>query len=471
MSLLRRVFRGHDSHVEPPACSPTQAARPRLGGLCASTAVSETLFAVVDLETTGLSARGQDRIVEVSIELFNARGQTFESLTSLVQPGRSVGAYWIHGISDDDVSEAPSFEVLAERIHGLLRGTVVVGHNVAFDISFLRAAFERAGMQLPVDAFVADTMRLAPCFYPQLGVEYDRRLPTCCDVMGIGSGTNHRAAGDAAATRAVFDRCLQLGEKRGWRTLSDFGIESLRTVWRPGAAARRLQSSSPCWNERVEVGLPDEPSPLRSVIQTIPAEFEAASSADAVTEYRTLLERVVEDRLVTDEEVAVLRQAALATRLTRQALIDVHCEMLADQASCSQSGDGDLERLAWALDLTDQDVRAAIRRAPDQPGKSRATADDVRGRSEGKVVSFTGALNGEIHGLPITRLQAAALAEASGFTFSPNVTKRVDILVVANPDSQSAKGLKARATGIQVVAEQVFWRRLGGIDAARARLS
>ena len=63
-----------------------------------------------------------------------------------------------------------------------------------------------------------------------------------------------------------------------------------------------------------------------------------------------------------------------------------------------------------------------------------------------------------------TREIAEQLAIRAGFQVATTVTKKLDILVVADPDTQSGKAKKARLYGIRVVHEPVFWSAIG-IDA------
>jgi len=64
-------------------------------------------------------------------------------------------------------------------------------------------------------------------------------------------------------------------------------------------------------------------------------------------------------------------------------------------------------------------------------------------------------------GEPVTRAQAYRLALDAGLTVLENVTKRLDVLVVADPLSESGKAKKARAYGTRIVAEAVFWHSIG----------
>jgi NAD-dependent DNA ligase len=79
----------------------------------------------------------------------------------------------------------------------------------------------------------------------------------------------------------------------------------------------------------------------------------------------------------------------------------------------------------------------------------------------GKTVCFTGALAGRLEGSAITRDLAHQLAIAAGLSVSARVTKATDILVVADPNTQSSKARQARRLGTRVMAEAAFWRAIG----------
>ena len=80
---------------------------------------------------------------------------------------------------------------------------------------------------------------------------------------------------------------------------------------------------------------------------------------------------------------------------------------------------------------------------------------------QGKTVCFTGELTSRINGEPITRDMAEALAEKAGLFVSSNVSKKLDLLVVADPNTQSGKAKKARQYGTRIIAEPVFWQGIG----------
>ena len=86
-------------------------------------------FAIVDLETTGLYPGG-DRIVEIAIVRVEPGQKPALTLETLVNPGRPMSATEIHGITDSDVADAPTFQQLAGNVLESLHGSVFASYNV-----------------------------------------------------------------------------------------------------------------------------------------------------------------------------------------------------------------------------------------------------------------------------------------------------------------------------------------------------
>jgi DNA polymerase III epsilon subunit family exonuclease len=155
-------------------------------------------FAALDIETTGLSS-ARDRIIEVSVVLYDAKGTQERVYSSLVNPLVAIPspASSINGITDSMVSQAPTFTQIAQDLYDVLNGRVLVGHNIgSFDNRFLEAAFAAAGMRWTPDV-VLDTLHLARVAYPGLK---SHKLATLCAVVGITNEQAHRAESDARAT-------------------------------------------------------------------------------------------------------------------------------------------------------------------------------------------------------------------------------------------------------------------------------
>ncbi len=104
-------------------------------------------YVVLDLETTGLSANW-DAIVEIAARHIVGGQLAGPSFHRLVNPGRPIPylASRVHGIRDQDVRTAPSLEEVLPELLAFIGSRIVVGHNIAFDLAFLRRAVRRLGL-------------------------------------------------------------------------------------------------------------------------------------------------------------------------------------------------------------------------------------------------------------------------------------------------------------------------------------
>lgn len=171
-------------------------------------------YAVIDVETTGLSAQRYDRIVEVAVVSLGPDLMIEDEYATLVNPERDVGATHIHGVTGRDVMEAPKFFDVADDLVRELAGRVLVGHNVKFDLGFLRAEFERIGFELPPRLACVDTMFLTGRM----------RLSEACTRYGVSLVRAHSALSDARATAELLQRAVG---RRGAsvESLDDLGCE------------------------------------------------------------------------------------------------------------------------------------------------------------------------------------------------------------------------------------------------------
>ena len=114
-----------------------------------------------DLETTGINV-SKDRIVEIAILKVFPSGEK-ESRTWLVNPEMEIPeeSTQIHGITNEDVADKPTFKALASKVAKMIEGSDVAGFNSnRFDIPVLAEELLRAGQELdlkkcrPVDVQV-----------------------------------------------------------------------------------------------------------------------------------------------------------------------------------------------------------------------------------------------------------------------------------------------------------------------------
>ncbi len=115
-------------------------------------ALHEVRFAVVDVETSGLSSRSH-RILQVAVVLARADGTVLDRWSSYVRPRwrwfARMGPTRIHGIRRRDVRRAPTADAVLVELGRRLDGAVLAAHNLRFDWGFLAQAADRARAPLP----------------------------------------------------------------------------------------------------------------------------------------------------------------------------------------------------------------------------------------------------------------------------------------------------------------------------------
>lgn len=162
-------------------------------------ALAQCGFAVIDVETTGLYADREDRIIEIAIQHLEPDGTSGSTWSTLISPDRSPGPTHIHGLTAAHLGDAPRFYDITGDIANMLAGRIVVAHNALFDMSFLHAEFARAGHPLPAWPTLC-TLEAAAVLRP----DGPRSLADCTDSEGIDLRDAHSAAGDVDATARLL---------------------------------------------------------------------------------------------------------------------------------------------------------------------------------------------------------------------------------------------------------------------------
>ncbi len=156
-------------------------------------------FALVDVETTGLSARS-DRIVQIAVRQLDRFGATQQTWHSLINPVCDPGPTFIHGITSQMLLGAPSFDAVAPVITRLLAGRVFVAHNATFDWGFLQAESLRSVATLDCTQRLC-TLALARRL--DLNVP-DFKLGTLAGWADIRQQRAHSADDDTRVLEAIF---------------------------------------------------------------------------------------------------------------------------------------------------------------------------------------------------------------------------------------------------------------------------
>jgi DNA polymerase-3 subunit epsilon len=181
--------------------------------------LSRTVFAVLDVETTGLSPAYGHRICEVACSRVRG-GVELDRLESLVDPQRPIspGAYRVNRITPEMLHGAPTFDAVVTSLLRLLDGAVFVAHNAPFDLGFLAAELELAGRPpLPSGTAVVDTLSLVRRAYHFTS----NSLSAVASALDVGCTPTHRAMSDVWTTYLVLERLVQdLDERSGGDALT-----------------------------------------------------------------------------------------------------------------------------------------------------------------------------------------------------------------------------------------------------------
>ena len=195
-------------------------------------------FVAVDVETTGLKPLRQ-RIIEIAAVRFRD-GVEVERFETLVFPERRIPSYitTLTGITDEMVAAAPRFPDIAGKLERFLGNSLIVGHNVAFDISFLNAELARCGRPALINERL-DVMALAMRLLPSV-----RRpsLDRVAKAVGLAPRKIHRAAVDAVLAGEAALRLADQAVKTGHTTLDRLKALGSGSVSRPKDGVGRARA-------------------------------------------------------------------------------------------------------------------------------------------------------------------------------------------------------------------------------------
>ncbi|MTV81136.1 helicase C-terminal domain-containing protein [Secundilactobacillus folii] len=172
---------------------------------------ANTIYAVVDIETTGTNVAEGNRIIQFGCVLVQ-NGAIINHFNTDVNPQTSIpqSIQALTGITEAQVKRAPLFDDVAGSIYSLLSDTVFVAHNVNFDFPFVNAELERVGYPtLNIQAI--DTVTLSQILLPTVP---SYRLHDLTQYLNITHNHPHSANDDALVTGqlliVLFQRMLKL---------------------------------------------------------------------------------------------------------------------------------------------------------------------------------------------------------------------------------------------------------------------
>ena len=156
----------------------------------------------LDIETTGLDSQ-KDAIIEIGAVRFTTK-RIEDEWSSLINPGRKIPSFitQLTGINDHMVLEAPSIQNVLPELRHFVGELAILGHNVGFDLSFLRKYGLFRGNN------ILDTYEIASVLLPSAG-RYN--LGALGQTLNIPFPASHRALDDARVTGEVYRSLYEIG--------------------------------------------------------------------------------------------------------------------------------------------------------------------------------------------------------------------------------------------------------------------
>jgi DNA polymerase-3 subunit epsilon len=220
------------AHRSPAAVAAPEPEHPRHGGpiehdfslhdevpnavMAPDTPLDDLPVLVFDAESTGLNTK-TDRVVQVGgVRVHGGRIFPVAIIDRLVNPAMPIpsASTAVHGITDQMVTNAPPFAAVWPSLEPLMRGAVIVGHNIGFDLAMLER--ECALLDQPfVPPPTLDTLLLAGLLLPDIG---ELNLDNVAATLGVDIHGRHTALGDALVTAEIYVRMIPLLQANGIET-------------------------------------------------------------------------------------------------------------------------------------------------------------------------------------------------------------------------------------------------------------
>ena len=161
-----------------------------------------TEYVLFDLETTGLSPY-KDEIIEIGAVKVDKDGKITETFTTLVKPSKPVSEFVenLTGISNEMLADAPSIYTALPKFAAFAGDSILVGHNVTFDIKFVQ---QKAKIYKDIQFLnpYVDTLALTRKVYPNLK---SYKLQDLIKEFDLKTFAAHRALADVVATQQLYE--------------------------------------------------------------------------------------------------------------------------------------------------------------------------------------------------------------------------------------------------------------------------
>lgn len=390
-------------------------------------------YVVIDVETTGLDPT-YDKIIEIGA-LKVENGTLVDSFSTLVNPGVPVDDFitQLTGITNDDLASAPAPDSALSAFSSFIGDSILVGHNVHFDVNFLYDAFEYTLDRYLENNFI-DTLRWSKRLIKNAP---SYKLSALADFLDISVDTAHRALADCETTNLLY---LKLRERSNCMSSDE---EALLT-------SLSIDNTNPFFGKNIVVkGLPQLYS--YAFMQSVAAKC-GASMGD--TFYKTsdyiIFSKYTYNRFLRDEPSRKIKKAKQLSEAGSLTILseEAWCRMLNIPVPVTSSSSSSHHHHAK---LSAKDISTSN------------TEFDESHPLYGKLCVFTGALQ------KMQRKDAMQIVVDLGGQVGNSVTKKTNYLILGNNDycpfikdgksskQKKAEALKLAGNDIEIISENVFY--------------
>jgi DNA polymerase III epsilon subunit-like protein len=181
--------------------------------------MKDSLLAFLDVETTGFDPERHE-IVQIGIVLAkqNPRPGKGPELTIVEEIDLKIKpehietadeeALRINGYNEGEWMFAPDLKPTMEMLSKKLDGAILVAHNLAFDNSFMEAAWKKTGVENTMKRYKLDTISIAFARFYERDGDMRYSLGYLCDIFGIKNENAHTALADAKALYQVYKKMM-----------------------------------------------------------------------------------------------------------------------------------------------------------------------------------------------------------------------------------------------------------------------
>ena len=411
-------------------------------GILNKVKASRLRFAVVDVETTGLD-KAVDRVVEIAVVWVDGNGNVEHEWSTLINPrtGKS-GPTRIHGIEDQWLAAAPSFDQVVGDLRDRLVGRILTAHNAGFDTDFIEAELRRAGIPTTGNVMMFDTIDVTS----QLGIP--NKLVDACAHLGVRYQP-HAALDDARATAQMLGKLMKRVD------LSSFAkSQAVAADW----IAPHVPASGITMPRQMAAQLTTPRDLAHEISFALPPNAQPARDAAVFAPYRDHLSAAVADGYVDPGEVERLINVARALNMNASDVREAHYEVFLGRLDAALA-DGrftkteraKIETEALWLGVRTETLDEMVKASKKRVKLARA---EFRELMAGATVGFAG------RGGHPNNIRKALCAQ-HGIIFQSTVTSTTSMLILGMPDAAGANVTAAAQRQLPTISETEFWSRLG----------